>query len=800
MNNINFDQWQLLCTLPYQAEFSKHMQEGSDLPNLTNWFPATVPGSVQKDLQNAGLIQDPYFGQNSLNCEWVENRWWVYKTKFKVTSDDAKDTLKLCFKGIDYSAQIYLNGHLLGKHEGMYLPFESIVNDYVLIDKENVLVCVIEHAPFADPQPGYTSKTKYMKARFNYKWDFATRLVNLGLYDEVTLTKHCVASIAHSYVHTTKIDDDFNVTVELDLDGYVKSDVLVHVDLAYHNDTITSFSEDFAIDVGTNKFSTTFKVANPKLWFPNGYGEQSLYDLSVKIIKNEIISDQKDHTIGFKTLEYIHADGREDALPYSIVINGKRMFIKGTNVVPFCSLQGSITYDTLRAKLKEIKDCNVNLVRIWGGGHIESENFYNLCDEFGLMIWQEFTMCSSGCDDVPSKDENFVDLLHKVAVYNVKLKRNHTSLVYWCGGNELTDWNYLGRPDHEAHPATFEDKTLAMLKGIVDTFSPNITMLPCSASGPNALLKIGDIGNNHDVHGPWGYIGVSKHYDFYNNSDSIVHGEFGCGGLSNLETLEKFIAPKDLKLQTSNENQVWRHHSSGWECYSIREEIMFGNLRNIPFEDYIKVTQFIQAESLRYSLESNRRRQWKCVGEMTWQFNEPWPNIQCSNVVDYYGGKKLAYYFMRDAYADVLTSLKYDKLFYSASEDFTSEIFIINDNKSTDFTVEYTVKTTDNNLIISDKISGIASEDISTKIGEINFKIPEKTTGGFIINLKTICRNSTSEKEYLMLIADKNIPVILSPETLLELENGSELSNGIDSLRADYIPVVEYVNSVLSKV
>lgn len=800
MSTIILNDWKVCGSLAYQADFSKQLQDGIELPWLTRWVPATVPGSIYKDLENAGYIEDPYYGMNSLHCEWVANRWWTYKTTFSVSEEDLNDILKLTFKGIDYSAQIYLNGIKLGCHEGMYLPFECIINDYVITDKENTLVCIIEHAPFADAQPGYTSKTHYMKARYNYKWDFVTRLVNLGLYDEVVIHKHSVASISHSFVRPIKKIDGWNLYVEAELDGYQDATATLSFKMS---DVNIVFTQDVVIKKGINKFDFTLDLSDfnfiPKLWWPNGYGEQHLYDCTLSVTANNKISDEIAHQIGFRTLEYIHADGREDALPYNIVINKKKIYLKGTNIVPLCTMQGCITQETLEMKLKAAKDCNINFFRIWGGGHIESEAFYSLCDQYGIMILQEFTMSSSGCDDVPSKDKHFLDLLHKVALYNGKLKRNHVSLTLWDGGNELTDERYLGQEDHEGHPATFEDSTLAMLKGILEAISPDIMMLPSSASGPNALLKVGDIGNNHDVHGPWGYVGAYEHYKFYNNSDSIVHGEFGCGGISNYEALKRFLPEKDMKLSTSYANPMWAHHSGGWDNYNIRERMMFGDLYDIPFADYIKINQFVQAESLRYSLEANRRRQWKNVGEMTWQFNEPWPNIQCSNVLDYYGGKKLAYYFMRDAYQSVLTSLKYDQLFYQPNDIFKGEVYLINDNSDAEYSISYQVITTENKVLSEGSFKGIAKEDVSVKVGDINVTLPNEITGGFIIRLSTVCGNFSDEKEYLMLIADKIIPVVLTDEDNLALQFGKKrgLANGVDAKRADIQPVIKYYDNYM---
>ena len=228
---------------------------------------------------------------------------------------------------------------------------------------------------------------------------------------------------------------------------------------------------------------------------------------------------------------------------------------------------------------------------------------------------------------------------------------------------------------------------------------------------------------------------------------------------------------------------------------------MFGDLYDIPLADYVKVNQFVQAESLRYSLEANRRRQWKNVGEMTWQFNEPWPNAQCSNVLEYYGDKKLAYYFLRDAYASVLASLKYKKLFYEAGETFEAELWLINDRADADFTVEYDVMTESGDVLTSGMMTGTAKEDLSFKAGVFSAVLPDNLTGGFSVCLHTVCGDFEDTKEYLFLIADQEIPVELTDEDQLMLHAFKRrwLSNEQDAKRADIRPVLRYVDRMWDK-
>ncbi len=438
MKNITFDGWKLMGTLPWQPDFSKWMSDGEMYPGLTDWIDASVPGCVYQDLFRAGLIDDPYFGVNSLACEWVANRWWLYRTSFSLTEDDLGEHLELTFHGIDYAAKIYLNGQLLGEHEGMFIPFSACINEAARPGK-NVLVCVLEHAPFCAPQPGYTSKTHYLKSRFNYKWDFAARLVSLGLYDQVTLTAYPLASISGAYIRPVRHEEQWTLEIDLSVTSYRTGCAELSLSLSDPSGHPIPETPAVALSLseGLSEYHFSIQVKEPLLWWPNGYGDQPLYRLQARLLENGILSDEKSWNTGFRTLSYFHADGREDALAYGVCINGRRIYLKGTNIVPFDCMTGAVTRQKLHSQLGAAKDANINFFRIWGGGNIESEAFYELCDEMGILVMQEFTMSSSGCDDVPSRDPHFIALLERALTSQLPIKRNHLCLTFLCGGKKL---------------------------------------------------------------------------------------------------------------------------------------------------------------------------------------------------------------------------------------------------------------------------------------------------------------------------------------------------------------------------
>ena len=262
-----------------------------------------------------------------------------------------------------------------------------------------------------------------------------------------------------------------------------------------------------------------------------------------------------------------------------------------------------------------------------------------------------------------------------------------------------------------------------MLKEIANRLDPDRLMLPTSASGPLEFLDTGKKGQNHDVHGPWKYSGVEGQYTLFNSSDSQLHSEFGVDGMGNYASICSVLSPANRKVTSMDKNAVWRHHGEWWDTLGRDSEI-FGPFDENDLETYIACSQYIQAEGLRYALEANRRRAFENCGSIIWQFNEPWPNVSGTNVLDYYNMPKLAYFFVKDAFRPVSATLRYDKLLWNEGETFRGTVYVLNELNAFSCMLTVTVKDEDGNEIYRESMKADAPENGTVNCDSFTCVVP----------------------------------------------------------------------------
>ena len=732
MKTTELKKWILNGYYPYVPLLGKGVELGNELRGILKPMEVIIPCGVHTALVKNGYLPDPYFECNSNACEWVENRWWFFTTEVEIDERPAYPMI-LEFDGLDYRCRVFWNGKSLGICENMYVKYQFDVTNHIRIGKNSVGV-LFESVPEEMSQIGLTRETFTQKARFGYKWDFCTRLVNIGIWQPCRLRERPPYEVEEFYFRPKE-------------GGHAELSMKTADPACRCPARIVLLRKGRAVfekycEITGGRLSVSVSVGKPELWYPNGAGAQPLYELKIITGEGEARAE-KTAAVGFKTIELKKNDGAgEDALPYVFIVNGRRIYVKGVNITPLDHCYGDVTKDRYERLVRDLCDMNVNLIRVWGGGLIETEWFYELCDRYGLMVWQEFIQSSSGIDNKPSERAEFLEKLFETAESATREKRNHVCLSVWSGGNELRD--------KEDKPCTFADNNIAGLLKIVRKNCPHVPMLPTSASGPQEMADPDTQGKNHDVHGPWAYVGERLHYDFYNRMDSYFHSEFGVNGMTCYESLKRFISEENITLETVDENLIYRHHGDWWDT-TERDNAIFGEPKDI-FEK-IRRSQFLQAEGLRYAVEANRRRAFQNSGSIIWQANELFPNFSCTSLIDYYGYKKPAYDSVKKAFAPLNVSLKYDKLVWEQGEIFTAELYVTSDGVCSEIRWE---------AEFADDIAGerkmcgavVTGEGKTVKAADIKFPVPSGKRMGFI--LKAVQGEMRFENKVLLLIRTQN--------------------------------------------
>lgn len=727
--------WKLKGTAAYVPLRDKSMETGKPLEGITQWIDACVPGGVTRALYNAGYIEHPYVDMNSLKCEWIENRWWIYRREFDRTPMDGKKRIFLQFDGVDYACMVYLNGVLLGSHEGMFEDFRFDITEQYQANEHFILDVLILHAPDEMGQIGFTSKTSTQKSRFNYKWDFSTRLVNLGIWQSVCLIGDEEAAISDLFV-TSDVLPGGEGLLSVRFEAARHESCVLSAKVACSFDGTLAAEQSMKAD--EDQFSAEVTIPDPQLWYPNGIGPQPLYDVTVTLYGGGQILDERKLKQGIRHFEMVQNEGApQGALPYTAVVNGVRVYMKGVNVTPMDHIYGDVTREQVEFQLGQAAALNANIVRVWGGGLIETEQFYDCCDRLGLMVWQEFIQSSSGVDNIPSEEPGFLELLKKAATHALKIKRNHTSLVIWSGGNELMDG--------QKKPMTLKNKNLSMLAELAHTLDPDRCFLPTSPSGPQA--HISQTPNfSHDVHGWWQYQGNPIQYSYFGDTDSLLHSEFGCDGMSCMQTVCRQLSVRPARPERMHDNDLWRFHGDWW-CTYDREERMFGHVENL--ELYIRLSQWMQAEGLRFILEANQRRKWRNSGSIIWQLSEPWPNLSCTAIVDYYGHAKQAYFWAKKAFSPLHVSLNYRRLDYAPGTRFCEDVVIFTDHRRAgEALVTARVMDLSGNCYAQMKETTALEANKANDVGKLAFTMPDPADGLVLVRLIAELNGEKSFNEY----------------------------------------------------
>jgi beta-mannosidase len=609
--------------------------------------PARVPGSVQAALLKAGIISDWTIGLNCYGSEWIERRHWEFSTVLPAAWFPISQPVWLRCEGLDYRGTVLVNGKEAGRFEGTLIPHAFDLTPFIQAEAPNTLSIIFEGAPDEQAQIGYTSKTRYLKPRFAYSWDWCPRMVGLGVWDGIHLEIGGSPRLLNVRPKPRLKSDleSGELKVECRVWSGEKNSGRLCASLKKDGKEIGSVEKSVSFAQGENIQELKFPPLQVLPWNPNGEGPQSLYDLSVQCVDQAgTVVDHWEGRTGFKRVRWLPCEGAaKDALPWLCEVNGNRIFLQGVNWTPIRMNYHDLRPADYERRLRAYARMGCNLLRVWGGGLIEKREFYDLCDRLGLMVWQEFPLSSSGLENTPPDDPAIIRDLVRVAQSAIERRGGHVSLLQWCGGNELMNSSEKhqlgdGQPWDERHPC------LKALGDTVRKLDPGTRFLPTSPFGPIAHINPSRYGQgiHHDVHGPWKLPGSYEDWcAYWDRDDALFHAEMGAPSASPLDLLERYRGECRL-WPPSNKNIFWRRVGSWWVEPHHYQEALAGLGPKDGIAQYVRLSQDLQARALSYAVKTLKGRFPSCAGCLIWMGHDCFPCGANTSILDFHGRPKPA--------------------------------------------------------------------------------------------------------------------------------------------------------------
>lgn len=624
-------EWKLSGSIPYLWRFQVTMEIGES-PDADVVVHTNVPGSVQFALREAGILPDWNVGLNARNCEWVENRHWMYETIIPDEWVEKGASHRLCCLGLDYSGWLLLNGKEIAEFCGTHIPHIFDLTPY-LHDKHNVLRIVFDCPPRWLGQFGYTSRMTEWKTRFNYTWDWMPRLVQIGIWDSIYMEMVDSLEI-QSFSCTTDVEVASGSGI-LKVGGRLSATRGMTVNTLLSKDGLVIRQEDtraalFASD------GIRWQDLPVELWWPNQEGEQPLYTVTCTLLDDDGKElDKVSRRVGFRNITWAQCDqASEGADPWICVVNGRPVFLQGVNFPPVLPNYADAAENDYRKRLEVYSSLGVNILRINACGFLEKECFFDLCDELGIMVWQEFPLTSSGVDNFTPCDKESIDSMAEIAKSFIERRGHHASLILWGGGNEQLD--LLMRPLGNGHPM------LAMLERVIQEHDPSRRFVPTSPSGPRCHADKSDFGKglNWDVHGPWKMPGTLEEWvEYWQSCDALFYSELGSPGACSAELIRQY-AGELSELPISADNPLWRNPVAWWvEPKAFETE--YGRQPE-SLEEYVGWSQQRQADALTIAVEASKRRFPACGGVILWTGHDCYPCPANTSILDFNGDPKPA--------------------------------------------------------------------------------------------------------------------------------------------------------------
>lgn len=645
------------------------------------WYDATVPGVIHTDLMANEIIEDPFYRLNERGVQWVDKEDWVYQTEFVADKEIlSKECIELVFEGLDTYADVYLNNEEtpILKADNMFRRWRINVKES--LKEGNNLLKVYFHSPVKIDMPKWEAmhpvhypcqndqsangglldrriSVYARKAGYHYGWDWGPRLVTCGIWRPVYLEAWNNIRIEDVYYNQKSVTAKrADVSVEIDITATSATTAEVRIIDETSGKVLATTSTE--LKVGKNAVVAPFSIAKPQLWWTYELGKPHRYNFRTEIVADGKVLDSRSHKIGLRSVRLVREDDA-DGRSFYFELNGQPIFAKGANYIPCDNFLPRVSKATYIRTIEDAVNVNMNMLRVWGGGIYENDIFYELCDSYGIMVWQDFMFA---CALYPAEGA-LLESIRQEAIDNVKRLRNHPSIVVWCGNNECNmnlrsakkKYEQRGTPEvFERMFRQYSDVYYKTLPEVVAELDPMRPYHPCSPfSGKGIPSKEAADPSKGDSH-YWGVWHSKLPIDNYNTMRSRFFSEYGFQSFPEFESI-KIYAPEERDWAV--ESEVMSAHQRGGTKANSRIRIYLENeyWPAKDFPSFVYINHVLQGDAIKTAMEAHRRDKPYCWGTIFWQHNDCWPVASWSSR-DYYGRWKAQHYFTKYAYDDILVS------------------------------------------------------------------------------------------------------------------------------------------------
>ena len=621
------------------------------------WFQGQVPGSVHADLLAAGKIPDPFVGDNEGQVQWIGQVDWEYRRAFQVPADLLKEEhVTLVCDGLDTIAEVSVNGRPVGNAQNMFVTYRWEVKPLLKAGSNQIALAfrgpvtyeaereAARRAQGLDPTLGDGPNIR--KAPCHFGWDWGPKLPVIGIWKDIRLEGRSTARFDDVHLRQVHQAGTVRLSADMTLEKWAGADLSAR--LAITSPDGKKIHQEVKLDGDRGVVEAV--IADAQLWWPNGYGAQPLYRVEISLLSGKEVIDAKTYRVGLRTIE-LRRKPDEWGESFTFVVNGVPVFAKGSDWIPADSFPTRITRQSLEGLIRSAVATHQNMLRVWGGGFFETEDFYDLCDEYGILVWQDFVFA---CSIYPLDEADFVANLHQEVIDNVRRLRHRASLALWCGNNEMEmGWEFWGwsKPEHARLKKADEAYFYHTLPEWVASLDPDRAYWP---SSPSSNLPYQDTNGQSkgDAH-YWDVWHGRKPFTAYRSQFPRFMSEFGFQSLPPFETVKTYAGAADWNMTS----YIMEYHQRSGSGNGLMISQMTDTFR-MPkdFESLVYLSMMLQAEGIRYGVEHWRRNMHRISGTLYWQLNDCWPVASWASL-DYFGRWKALHYAARRFYAPVMLSI-----------------------------------------------------------------------------------------------------------------------------------------------